>query len=140
MKSLLLGCGNSRVKKLYVEPDKEFGELTTLDINKNCGADVVFDLDLLTARGVNKIVFVSHLQNLANDRELVALLRRRKGVDRVVVPLLRVLDVLFSSGALNDVAPAFPSAPDVFALPLADALRASALAPAPDAVPADAVA
>ena len=56
--------------------------------------------------------------------ELVALLRRRKGVDRVVVPLLRVLDVLFSSGALNDVAPAFPSAPDAFALPLADALRA----------------
>ena len=32
-------------------------------------------IDLLTSRGVNKIVFVSHLQDLDNDKALVALLR-----------------------------------------------------------------
>lgn len=32
-------------------------------------------IDLLTSRGVNKIVFVSHLQSLSNDQQLVALLR-----------------------------------------------------------------
>jgi 5'-nucleotidase len=32
-------------------------------------------IDLLTSRGVKKIVFVSHLQNIDNDKQLVALLR-----------------------------------------------------------------
>ncbi|HYN32617.1 MAG TPA: 5'-nucleotidase C-terminal domain-containing protein, partial [Ilumatobacteraceae bacterium] len=32
-------------------------------------------IDLLTSRGVNKIVFVSHLQDITNDRQLITLLR-----------------------------------------------------------------
>lgn len=45
-RSLLIGCGNSRVKKVYITGQKEWtGELTTLDMNPNCGADVVLDID-----------------------------------------------------------------------------------------------
>src|SRR5690242_13022137 len=47
LRSLLLGCGNSRVKKLWRQsesPDWK-GDLTTLDMNPNCGADVVHDLE-----------------------------------------------------------------------------------------------
>ena len=41
--------------------------------------------------------------------ELVALLRRRAGIDRVTVPALRVLDHLFSSGCVAAVAPPAPA-------------------------------
>lgn len=47
MRSLLLGCGNSRVKKLFRQsggPEWK-GDLTTLDMNPDCGADVIHDLE-----------------------------------------------------------------------------------------------
>lgn len=45
-KNLLLGAGNSRQKKVAWTNDPDWrGELVTLDMNPNCGADVVFDLD-----------------------------------------------------------------------------------------------
>lgn len=46
-RSLLLGCGNSRAKKMYTGKDDEHwvGELTTLDMDPNCGADIVRELD-----------------------------------------------------------------------------------------------
>lgn len=43
---LLIGCGNTRRKNLHVgEP--EWKDLTTLDIDPNCGADVEWDLERL---------------------------------------------------------------------------------------------
>ena len=63
------------------------------------------------------------LQSAVAD-ELVAVLRRRAGIDRVTIPLLRVLDLLFSAGALSAVAPAYPAAPGPFASELANSLRA----------------
>lgn len=49
-RSLLIGCGNSRTKKVYLESHQEWvGELTTLDFNPNCGADVIFDLARLSS-------------------------------------------------------------------------------------------
>ena len=49
MKQLLIGAGNSRVKKMRHEltPDKEFTDLVTMDIDPNCGADVIHNLDSL---------------------------------------------------------------------------------------------
>ena len=39
-------------------------------------ADLVQDqVDALTRRGINKIIFISHLQSLAEDRELIPMLR-----------------------------------------------------------------
>lgn len=50
-RSLLIGCGNSRVKHLYQGDNKEWtGELTTLDMNPNCGADIVVDMDDFVVR------------------------------------------------------------------------------------------
>lgn len=50
-RSLLLGCGNSRVKKLRIEGKSDWlGELTTLDMDPNCGADVVMNFDNLGRR------------------------------------------------------------------------------------------
>lgn len=45
-KSLLLGCGNSREKKVRFK-DSPFwtGELVTLDMDPNCGATVIWNLD-----------------------------------------------------------------------------------------------
>jgi len=43
---LLIGCGNDRVKKMCMPGTPEtWTNLTTLDIDPNCGADVIFDLD-----------------------------------------------------------------------------------------------
>ena len=45
-RSLLIGCGNSRIKKVFFVTSRDWtGELTTLDMNPNCGADVVHDLE-----------------------------------------------------------------------------------------------
>jgi SAM-dependent methyltransferase len=46
-RELLIGCGNSRDKKISVSEDKQtWANLTTIDIDPNCGADVVHDLDI----------------------------------------------------------------------------------------------
>ena len=45
-RELLIGCGNSRVRKIGFDPEQtEFRNLTTIDHDPNCGADVVHDLD-----------------------------------------------------------------------------------------------
>jgi hypothetical protein len=44
-RSLLLGCGNSRVKKMYTGDDKDWkGDLITIDMDPNCGGDHVIDI------------------------------------------------------------------------------------------------
>lgn len=45
MRELLIGCGNRNDKR--IDPSQKFGwqDLTTLDHDPNCGADVVWDLD-----------------------------------------------------------------------------------------------
>lgn len=46
-KSLLLGAGNDRRKKVALESAPNwFGELVTVDMNPDCGANVVWDLDV----------------------------------------------------------------------------------------------
>jgi SAM-dependent methyltransferase len=46
MPSLLLGCGNRRIKQVALNGAASFVEpLITLDMNPNCGADVVHDLE-----------------------------------------------------------------------------------------------
>lgn len=45
MPSLLLGAGNSREKKVGLTPNWT-GELVTVDMNPNCGASLVWDLDV----------------------------------------------------------------------------------------------
>jgi SAM-dependent methyltransferase len=45
-RSLLLGCGNNHSKRVaYADNPEWAGELTKLDMNPNCGADIVCDLD-----------------------------------------------------------------------------------------------
>lgn len=43
---LLVGCGNQRNKKLALDNDWEWTDLTTIDHDPNCGADIVHDLDI----------------------------------------------------------------------------------------------
>lgn len=48
MRELLIGCGNSRVKKLFVDGEStDWDQLVTLDHDPGCGADVVHDLEQL---------------------------------------------------------------------------------------------
>lgn len=48
-RSLLIGCGNSRVKHVQYAGNAEWtGELTTMDMDPNCGADIVFDMEAIT--------------------------------------------------------------------------------------------
>jgi SAM-dependent methyltransferase len=47
VKQLLIGCGNSRRKKLTLDDTWEWEDLTTLDHDPNCGADVTHDLESL---------------------------------------------------------------------------------------------
>jgi SAM-dependent methyltransferase len=47
-RELLIGCGNSRDKKIYINEDaREWNNLTTLDFDPNCGADIKHDLEVL---------------------------------------------------------------------------------------------
>lgn len=51
-RSLLIGCGRSRVKQLQWGANAEWaGKLTALDVSPTCGADVVFDMDDVASRG-----------------------------------------------------------------------------------------
>lgn len=44
MPSLLIGCGHSRLKRVYLDGNKEWAEpLITIDMNPDCGADFVRD-------------------------------------------------------------------------------------------------
>jgi SAM-dependent methyltransferase len=46
LSELLIGCGNSRVKKVWLDGDSpEWDGLVTIDHDPNCGADVVYDLE-----------------------------------------------------------------------------------------------
>lgn len=47
-RELLIGAGNSRIKRIHFpEIPEKFEGLTTLDMASDCGADVVHDLDVL---------------------------------------------------------------------------------------------
>lgn len=47
-KELLIGCGNSREKKLYAPADnKQWHGLVTVDFDPNCRPDVVHDLNMM---------------------------------------------------------------------------------------------
>jgi SAM-dependent methyltransferase len=49
-RSLLIGCGTSRVKQIQLNHKAEWtGELTTMDMDPNCGADIVFDMESLVS-------------------------------------------------------------------------------------------
>ncbi len=55
--SLLLGCGHSRLKKVFMSDSPGWtGKLVTLDMNPNCGADVVFDMSSMTGVGPDFIL------------------------------------------------------------------------------------
>lgn len=43
MSELLIGCGNRREKKLSLDGES-WSDLTTLDMDPNCGADIIHDL------------------------------------------------------------------------------------------------
>lgn len=45
MSELLIGCGNSRTKKHWVDVGPDWDGLVTIDHDPHCGADVVHDLD-----------------------------------------------------------------------------------------------
>ncbi len=46
MRELLMGCGNSRAKKLTFDDNFTWDELVTIDHDPNCGADIIHDLDV----------------------------------------------------------------------------------------------
>lgn len=47
-RSLLIGCGTNHTKQVQYDGKAEWaGELTKMDINPNCGADVLFDMELV---------------------------------------------------------------------------------------------
>lgn len=47
MRCLLIGCGNSRERRLGLNGEAEWGELVTLDSDPSCNPDVVHDLNQL---------------------------------------------------------------------------------------------
>lgn len=54
-RSLLIGCGNSRLKKVYYAENEDWtGRLTTLDMDPDCGADVIFDMSVLSGLDMNR--------------------------------------------------------------------------------------
>lgn len=46
-RQLLVGCGNSRARKITPDGVEEWGDLVTVDMDPNCGADVIHDLESL---------------------------------------------------------------------------------------------
>jgi hypothetical protein len=57
-KSLLIGCGNDRTKKIFQGGHSEWtGQLVTLDMNPNCGADIVMNLGNMFSIGAPCLPF-----------------------------------------------------------------------------------
>ena len=49
MQTLLLGCGNSRERKIiYDDLSTSFDDLTTIDMNPDCNPDILMDLNTLS--------------------------------------------------------------------------------------------
>jgi SAM-dependent methyltransferase len=46
VRQLLVGCGNSRERRIVVQGRQDWGELVTIDHDPDCGADVLHDLDV----------------------------------------------------------------------------------------------
>ena len=46
-KQLLIGCGHSREKRVYVDQAKDWEDLVTLDHSEDCKPDVLHDLEVL---------------------------------------------------------------------------------------------
>jgi hypothetical protein len=47
MSELLIGCGNRHKKMIWVKNEEDFKDLTTVDIDPNCKADIIHDLNVL---------------------------------------------------------------------------------------------
>ena len=45
MPELLIGCGNSRLKKFWIDGGPEWDGLVTIDHDPNCGADIIHELE-----------------------------------------------------------------------------------------------
>lgn len=61
---LLLGCGHSREKKMYIENKGEWNDLVTVDSNCNCSPDIIYDLEALPLPFLNETVDEIHLYHV----------------------------------------------------------------------------
>jgi SAM-dependent methyltransferase len=90
MKQLLIGCGNSRRKKLTLDNDWEWADLTTMDHDPNCGADIVHDLDTtpwpVDSDSFDEVHAYEVLEHLGRQGDFRAFFRHFSEIYRVLKP------------------------------------------------------
>ena len=89
MPQLLIGCGNSRARK--ISPDgKDWDGLVTIDHDPNCGADLVHDLDVLpwpvASDGFEEVHAYEVLEHLGNQGDFKSFFAHFAEIYRVLKP------------------------------------------------------
>lgn len=87
---LLVGCGNSRRKKLYTGDNAEWTELVTIDHDPNCGADVLHDLETtpwpLDSNTFDEVHAYEVLEHLGAQGDYKAFFRHFGEIYRILKP------------------------------------------------------
>ena len=90
MTELLIGCGNSRRRKLPLLGRTEWEALTTMDHDPNCGADIVHDLDVtpwpIEASSFDEVHAYEVLEHLGRQGDWRAFFRHFGEIWRVLKP------------------------------------------------------
>ena len=90
LRELLIGCGNSRVKKLSLTDSHDWQCLTTVDHDPNCGADIVHDLDIapwpFEDNSFDEVHAMEVLEHLGEQGDFHAFFRHFAEIYRVLKP------------------------------------------------------
>lgn len=88
MMELLIGCGNSRRKKLTINDNWNWSHLITMDHDPNCGADIVHDLDAagwpVESDGFDEVHAYEVLEHLGAQGDYQAFFRHFGEIYRVL--------------------------------------------------------
>ncbi len=90
MAELLIGCGNSRRKKLTLDDNWNWQDLTTMDHDPNCGANIVHDLDTtpwpVADNSFDEVHAYEVLEHLGSQGDFKAFFRHFGEIYRVLKP------------------------------------------------------
>ncbi len=105
-KQLLIGCGHSRVKQMWVSHETDWEDVTTLDINPDCNPDIIHDLETESLpfedNSLDEIHAYGVLEHLSDQGDHVSFFKQFNEFYRVLKPGGHLLASVPSEEILTD--------------------------------------